>query len=167
MAAKLRGPEVDLASLVLRWVLAAIFIVHGLIKVVVGTKMFDELTVQQQHLVGWTELVAGSLLALGLLSRIASPVLIFLQAGAIWMYTGSLALKGPMPTITGTDYTKVGPEYNVALIGMALCVALLGSGVFSLDYLLARWWRSGKAPQPAPEKAGAAAAVAPGERLGA
>jgi putative oxidoreductase len=134
-------PQADLASVLLRLGLAAIFVVHGAIKVTQDHQLFNYLSVAEQAMVGWAELIAGLLLAVGLFSRLSAVVLVLLQAGAIVVETGRYAMKGLTITQRGADYTKVGPEYNLVLITMALAVILLGSGRMSLDTWLWKWLR--------------------------
>src|SRR5438445_8561295 len=120
MRAKLLKPQVDLAALILRLGLAAIFVVHGVIKVMQTSPLRPEWSMSTQALVGWTELVAGAALALGLFSRLAALALAVTQVCAIVLITGQYALRGPVIERTGADYMKVGPELNPVLIAMCL-----------------------------------------------
>jgi uncharacterized membrane protein YphA (DoxX/SURF4 family) len=148
MFAKLLKPQVDLAALFLRLGLAAIFIAHGMIKVLQDLPLRpDVMSMHMQTVVGWIELIAGSALLFGIFSRLASLALIVLQVGAIVLITGQYALRGPVVERTGADYTRVGPEFNLVLITMCLSVMVLGSGALSLDHCLRSWW-GGKAPAP-------------------
>jgi uncharacterized membrane protein YphA (DoxX/SURF4 family) len=164
MLANWLKPQVDLAALLLRLGLAAIFCVHGGFKVVQTLPLLDELTLASQTALGWTELICGILLALGLLSRLSALVLAALQVGAIILFTGHLALRGPMIGPRSADYTVVGPEYNLVLIAMCLCVVLLGSGAISVDRCLVNWWASKKATTTgaAPSSGGASVPVGSG-----
>jgi uncharacterized membrane protein YphA (DoxX/SURF4 family) len=158
MFEKLLKPHVDFTSLILRLGLAAIFIVHGVFKIDQNFSLRPDLwTMAAQTTLGWTELICGVLLALGLLSRLAALVLIGLQGGAIWLITGKHALEGLTFAREGADYTRVGPEYNMVLIALCLGVILLGSGVASVDHCLLAWWRGRKAGTA---KEGATPAVA-------
>jgi putative oxidoreductase len=150
MLSRLRKPQVDLAALILRLGLAAIFIVHGVVKLQHSTPLVPEITRTTQTVVGWVELAGGIALAAGLLSRLAALANAAVQVGAIILVTGKYAFDVPGVTRTGlgAEYHKVGPEFNMALIAMCLGVALLGSGVVSLDHLLVSLFRRGKA-QPA------------------
>src|SRR5262249_9876194 len=108
-----------------------------------------------QQAVAWAEVIAGGMLVLGLLSRLAALWVIADMAAAIALVTGKL--RG-MPVVfdsPGVDVRSVGVEYNVALVVLALGVVLLGSGSLSADYYL--FWRR---KQPV-------AAQAPGEPVGA
>jgi uncharacterized membrane protein YphA (DoxX/SURF4 family) len=141
LSSLLLQPQADLASLALRFGLAAIFVVHGYIKVTQDHQLFNYLSVSEQMAVGWAELIAGLLLLVGLLSRLSAVVLFALQTGAIIVETGRYAMKGLTITQRGADYMKVGPEYNMVLMIMALGVFLLGSGRLSLDRWVWAWWR--------------------------
>jgi putative oxidoreductase len=156
MFAKLLKPHVDLAALLLRWGLAAIFVVHGYIKVMQNASLFpQELSLTTQTVVGWAELICGLALAVGLLSRIAALGIIALQVGAIILVTGRHALEGLEIGPRGAKFTKVGPEYNLVLIIMALALLVLGSGAVSLDHLLlSRWRRKAARAVPQPVAAG-------------
>jgi uncharacterized membrane protein YphA (DoxX/SURF4 family) len=156
MLANLLKPKADLASLILRWGLAALFLVHGFFKLVQQQPLMPLLSPSTEMAVGWAELLCGLALALGLLSRLAAAVVIALQVAAIVLVTGKLALLGPDITATGADYTKVGPEYNLLVIVACVAVILLGSGVVSLDHLLVRLWRRRR---QAPAEPAAIAAV--------
>jgi uncharacterized membrane protein YphA (DoxX/SURF4 family) len=144
MLAKLLAPKVDLASLILRWGLASLFIVHGYFKIVQDQPLLSELSASTETAVGWAELICGGALALGLFSRLASLALVVLQVGAIVLVTGKYALRGPVIYPAGADYTRVGPEFNLVVIALCVGVILLGSGVFSLDHLLGRLLRGKK-----------------------
>ena len=155
MFAKLLKPQVELAALLLRWGLAAIFIVHGYIKVVQPFELIPQLSLTAQAAVGWVELSCGLALAVGLLSRIAALPIIADQVGAIVLLTGKHALEGLTLKKAGADFMLVGPEYNLVLIVMCLGVIVLGSGAASLDHLLSSGWRRKKARAvPAPVPAG-------------
>lgn len=152
MSSHLLRPQVDAASVMLRWGLAAIFIVHGFFKLGQTGPFLEEIPLSQQNLVGWLELVCGCLLVPGLLSRLAALALAATQVGAVMLITGKYAFEGLTFGKKGVDFTKVGPEYNLVLIVMCLSVVALGSGTISLDHLLASWWRSRRgttAPAPA------------------
>jgi uncharacterized membrane protein YphA (DoxX/SURF4 family) len=131
-------PKVDLTSLVIRWGLAAVFLVHGYFKLVQDFPLRPELSLYEQTLVGWAETIIGTAMALGLLSRIAALAGIVHQVLIIILVTGKLALAGFEMTPWGADYTRVGPEFNLVIIALFLGVILLGSGVFSLDGLVLR-----------------------------
>jgi uncharacterized membrane protein YphA (DoxX/SURF4 family) len=149
MLANLMKPKVDGAALVLRLGLAAIFIVHGTFKLYQDAPLLAALSLSTQIALGWIEVICGVLLAIGLLSRLATVPLIIEQITAIVVVTWPRALRGPAITPTGADYTKVGPEFNLVLIAMCFAVILLGSGVFSVDHYLNRWL-SRKTGSPAP-----------------
>jgi uncharacterized membrane protein YphA (DoxX/SURF4 family) len=144
MFANLLKSPTDVAALILRLGLAAIFIVHGVFKIVQNFPLVPELSLSAHIAIGWVELICGFALAFGLFSRIAAVAVIALQVGAILMITGKHALEGPTVRMTGVDYTRVGPEYNMALIAMCLAVIVVGSGVLSLDHLIAYLWHHKK-----------------------
>lgn len=145
MLANLLKPHADLAALILRLGLAAIFIVHGFIKIDQDSPLIRGISMTAQTVVGWAELVCGLALAVGLLSRIACLTIIALQVGAIVLVSGKHALEGVRVELTGADYMRVGPEYNLVLIAMCLGVIVLGSGACSLDRLLSSRWRRKRA----------------------
>jgi uncharacterized membrane protein YphA (DoxX/SURF4 family) len=145
MFANLLKPKTDLAALMLRMGLAAIFIVHGSMKIAQSASLLpDVMSLQMQNVLGWTELISGVALAVGLFSRLAALVIIPLQLGAIVRVTWRRALAGPAFEAQGVDFMKVGPEFNIVLIAMCLGVILLGSGVVSLDHVLLTTWRRKK-----------------------
>src|SRR5437763_14289192 len=108
MLAKLLTPKVDAATLILRLGLAAIFMVHGWFKIDQDLPLLSQLTMTQNLLIGWMELICGTLLLVGLLSRLAVLPLIADMIGAIILVTGKHALEGPRIRATGADYTNVG-----------------------------------------------------------
>lgn len=138
--------RLDLAALILRLGLAAIFIVHGFIKLYQHSPLLEDLTLTEQRLLGAGELVFGICLLLGLLTRVAALGIIALQVGAILFVTGEYALT--VTTIKkniGIDYRHVGPEYNMVLVAMALSVIILGGGRFALDRWFWSYWQRRKA----------------------
>jgi putative oxidoreductase len=154
MLATLRSYKLDAAALLLRVGLAAIFVVHGYVKVHQHSPLDEQLlTLTEQRLVGWAELVCGIALLVGLLSRFAALGIVAVQIGAIVLVTGSHAMQGlTIRKLGGIDWRLVGPEYNLVLITMAVCVLILGSGAFSLDRVIWNYWQKHKAaagtPQP-------------------
>jgi putative oxidoreductase len=144
------------APLVLRVGLAVIVLYHGCVKLLVyqgGVGWDTHLQPAVQVAVAWTEVIAGVLLVIGLLSRLAALALLIIQVGAILLVTGrgGFALSGSLPPgqqLTGLDFTKVGSEYNFAIIVMCLTVMLLGSGYVSLDHLILNRRKAAAPPQP-------------------
>ena len=155
MFASLLKPKVDLASLAIRWGIAAIFLVHGYFKLVQQYPLLQQFSMEEQTIIGWAEVAIGGMMFFGLFSRIAALAAIAHQIGAIVMVTGRRALAGFDMNMTGADYTRVGPEFNLVIVALCLGVILLGSGAFSVDACLMRLMtRSGSdAPAPAAPKA--------------
>jgi uncharacterized membrane protein YphA (DoxX/SURF4 family) len=135
MLAYLRRPHVDLASLILRLGLAAIFIAQGYVKLYQEESWTDQLTPTMQKVVSGAELACGIALAVGFLSRLAALGLIAEMIGAIAMVTGA---RGFIPiSFTPTGFTfEAGSAYNFLIIVACLALLVLGSGVVSVDYLI-------------------------------
>ena len=144
------GPAVDLALIVVRIVLAWIFIYYGAAKLfgafpesggphgVHETAIFMS---QVAHLrpgelfavlAGVTEFGGGIAMALGLCTRLAGLALFGDMVMAMITVTGA---EGFNPTGSGTGY-----QLNVAIAGLALVAALIGAGRFSVDALIADAW---------------------------
>jgi putative oxidoreductase len=131
----------DIGLLVLRVALGAIFVAHGVQKVTSegGVGAFADflasLNVPYPYpaaIVAISSEIAGGLLVvLGLFARIGALSLVGVMAVAIWKVhlPNGFFLKlsaekpGPIPH---------GVEFNVALLAMALCIVLAGSGSISL-----------------------------------
>lgn len=161
MLADLLKSKESLASLILRLGLAAIFIVHGFIKIDVDVALTPRaMSLSGQRAVGWLELISGLLLLGGLATRIAAGVVVVLQVAAIALVTGKYAMDGVRYAPTGADYALVGPEYNLALIAMCLCLLVLGGGVVSLDRLIANARARANAAGATPETPAAASTAA-------
>jgi putative oxidoreductase len=141
MNATLLAPRPSFASLVLRMGLAAIFIVHGWIKLDVGmdqsSEMIAGISRPMQTAIGAAEFVCGLALLLGLASRIAAAVIGVIQFGAIVMVSGEQQPEIIRSISMRARYLTIGPEYNMVLGVMCLAVILLGSGLYSLDHVLA------------------------------
>jgi len=134
----------DLAALILRLGLAAIFLVRGGIKVIYGAGEWagEDLTANVQAAVAWGEVLVGGALLIGLFSRLAAVGAIVIMVGAIILVTGRLdfvrlGMVGSQQEGIGPSL-RVGYEYNVTIIVMSLAILLLGSGLFSVDALLRR-----------------------------
>ena len=81
-------------------------------------------------LVGLAEFLGGILVMLGFLTPLAALALIVLMIVAIL----TVHLKN------GFFATNGGYEFNLALVGIALTLLIVGAGAYSLDSLLGIFW---------------------------
>jgi len=122
------------AVLVLRLALGSIMATHGWMKVHHGMQNF----VQFVHSLGmpgwlayasaWAEFGGGILLLIGLLTRIASLLILvdlLVAIVKVHLHNGLISHSG-----------KPGYEFPLALAAMALVLALLGAGPIALGWLL-------------------------------
>jgi putative oxidoreductase len=157
MLANLRKTQVDLAALVLRLGLAAVFITHGWIKISQTDSWTEVIPRQTQIVVGWTEFVCGCALLIGLLSRLAALGIGAIMVGAVYYYfhlyyfpTGGADFIETNVGRHGFNFRVVGWEYNFVLIAMALAVLILGGGFLSVDHLIFGRWARGRTVSTAP-----------------
>jgi len=119
------------ALLLLRCGLALVFIYHGYPKLFGNTatfvRAFGEIGIPSYfvYIVGVVETLGGLMLALGLGTRLAAPLLLIDMCAAMWKYNfneGIYAVR----------------EYELPLtLGLAaLLLATTGAGRLSLDYLI-------------------------------
>jgi putative oxidoreductase len=145
----------DLASVVLRLALAAVFITHGSMKIEheMGTNWYrfegETPTAAVQATVAWGELVCGLALAVGLLTRVAALGVIAVMLGALYMVTWRLDFIAVTHSID-TQGSTVGYEYNYTLMAMAVALVILGAGKLSLDRLLFRRRQPASTPAYSP-----------------
>jgi putative oxidoreductase len=141
-----------LPPLFARLVLGVVFVnsgwgkVHDLGKV---TQFFTTLRIPapafNAALVGWSELICGGLLLVGLLSRLAAVPLIVSMVVAI-----ATAKKGDVHSLA-TLFGLV----ELTFVALLLWLVIEGPGVFSVDHGIATWMqrrraRSSPLPQRAP-----------------
>ena len=134
------APLYDLGLLILRIFIGSCFVVHGLGKLgIVGTGnmagftgWLEELGVPfaavQARIAMLSEIVGGTLLAVGFFARPAAVLLVVTMIVA-----GKLGHKGAGYLITNDP---PGAEYPINLAAICIIIALLGPGMFSLDHLL-------------------------------
>ncbi|MGB5200528.1 MAG: DoxX family protein [Sedimenticolaceae bacterium] len=125
------------AALLLRIALGAMFIAHGLLKLLVFTPAGTVGFFESLGMPGWfayptmgAELIGGVLLVLGVQARAVSLALLPVLIGSIVLVHGA----------NGWLYTNEngGWEYSAFLIVASLVQALLGNGAFSLGRMLDR-----------------------------
>jgi putative oxidoreductase len=125
-----------LAATLLRLALGAVFIAHALLKLLVFTLPGTVNFFEAHGFPGWTaypvfaaELIGGTLLVIGFLTRSVSLVLIPIMIGAFLTH---------LPN--GWNFTAPGGgwEYVAFLIVALMVQAMLGSGMFALQRLLLR-----------------------------
>lgn len=124
------------APLVLRVVIGGLFIWHGIDKFDVGISMIEDMFRMwgvpapgfTAPLTAVVEIVAGTLLVLGLGTRLAATALSVVSIGALIYVKQDLGIisSEPMP----------GAELDLALLGGLIAVIVLGPGPISLDHRL-------------------------------
>lgn len=130
----------DLALLIARVFIGVCFVVHGLGKLgVVGTGTMEgfvewlesmniPMAAVQARMAMLSEIIGGTAIALGLLTRPACALLIVTMIIAT-----RLGHKGAGYLITNDP---PGAEYTINLAAICLVIALLGPGMYSIDALI-------------------------------
>ena len=138
--------QLDFGLLVLRVVFGLFLSAHGFNKVFGGGKLagtarwFGAIGMKwpqwQARLAATTELGAGALFALGLLTPLAASAMIGLMFVAIWVEHWKVGFFVFKP--------KQGWEYCASIAVVALAVATMGPGEWSLDHAFGihfhGWW---------------------------
>lgn len=133
----------DLALLLLRALLALVFVLHGAQKLVPGiggsspeheARRFEQAGIRPPRemalLVGVLQLGAGVLVLVGLLTPLAAFALgVMMAVAALRAHDGR-----------GFFIQNGGYEYNVALVAVSLALMLAGAGSYSLDAVLGLFW---------------------------
>ena len=131
-----REKNIDRAMLVLRLVLASIFIVHGYQKVFVFglggvAGMFGHMGVPLPSVAGpfiaFLEFAGGIALLFGVFTRVFAFLLACDMLGAIILVHAKAGFSAPK-----------GVENVLGNFGMLVTVALIGAGAYSVDAMLAR-----------------------------
>ncbi len=128
------------APVLLRLVVGFVMAAHGWQKLTemgpatFGESMVADLGLPAPVAIGWTvtfiELIGGLLLIVGLLTRISSLLLMVVLTGALLLVKPDTGLIAPIGAMLP------GAELDLALIGGALGVLLLGPGRPSIDHAL-------------------------------
>lgn len=126
------------APVVLRVVIGGVMALHGWQKLTqmgpatFGESMVADLGLPAPVAIGWVvtliELVAGSLLVLGLFTRLSAVLVTLVLLGA------TVLVKPDLGIIAPTGAMLPGAELDLALIAGALGVIVLGPGRPSLDH---------------------------------
>lgn len=130
-AATSRPTTTELGTALLRLALGAMFLSHGLLKVLVftlpGTAAFFEslgFPGFAAYIVAPAEILAGIALLLGFRTRLVAAATLPILLGALSVHAGNgWMFSAP----------KGGWEYPLYLLILAIAQALLGSGAYSLD----------------------------------
>mgnify|MGYP001363751193 FL=1 len=132
---------VNLALLGLRLILGAVILAHGINHIIGGGKIagtgrwFESLGMKPGPLHAWlasiTEVAGGALLVLGLLTPLACAAVVGVMLVAL---ITNHRKNGFFIFRPGEGY-----EYVLTLTVVALCLAALGGGEWSLDHALDRW----------------------------
>lgn len=131
----------DITHAVLRIALGAILIPHGLQKLFgafggmgfeKNAALFDKLGytpgVFWGTLVGCTELIAGSLLVIGLFTRPAAFAIVIFMLNAVYFTS----------TTGGFFWTARGSEFSILILVVALFLLIRGAGPWSVDRTIGR-----------------------------
>jgi len=130
----------DMAVLLLRVALGAMFVAHGLLKVQVFTLAGTVAFFEQVGFPGWTayvvtyaEIIGGALILAGIAVRPVAVALVPVLLGATWVHVGN-----------GWVFSSAngGWEYPAFLTVTAIALALLGPGQYAVPVKL---WRQGNA----------------------
>jgi uncharacterized membrane protein YphA (DoxX/SURF4 family) len=131
MIQTLFGSYPDLTSLILRLAVGILFIVHGYPKLTAQRKQGEAwmksvgMPAAMVPLGGVFEFFGGLALILGLLTPIVAVL------SALWMLSTTWFSKSKLKKKYASGY-----EIDVTLFFVAIALALLGSGIYSIDHLL-------------------------------
>jgi putative oxidoreductase len=132
MLQTLFGSSVDLPSLILRLAIGTLFIVHGYPKLTAAQRAQGGAWMKSMGMpaamipfAGVVEFFGGLALILGILTPIVAAL------SALWM----LSTTWLVTTKAKKKYVG-GYEIDITLFLAALALALLGSGIYSIDHLL-------------------------------
>jgi len=131
MIQTLFGNSVDLPSLILRLAVGTLFIIHGYPKLTAQRKQGEAwmksvgMPAAMVPLGGVFEFFGGLALVLGLLTPIVAVL------AALWMLSTTWFSKSKLKKKYASGY-----EIDVTLFFVAIALALLGSGIYSIDHLL-------------------------------
>jgi putative oxidoreductase len=132
MIQTLFGSSVDLPSLILRLAIGTLFIIHGYPKLTAAQRTQGGAWMKSMGMpaamipfAGVVEFFGGLALILGILTPIVAAL------SALWM----LSTTWLVTTKAKKKYVG-GYEIDITLFLAALTLALLGSGIYSIDHLL-------------------------------
>jgi len=132
MIQTLFGSSVDLPSLILRLAIGTLFIIHGYPKLTATQRTQGGAWMKSMGMPaamvpfgGVVEFFGGLALILGILTPIVAAL------SALWM----LSTTWLVTTKAKKKYVG-GYEIDITLLLAALALALLGSGIYSIDHLL-------------------------------
>jgi uncharacterized membrane protein YphA (DoxX/SURF4 family) len=132
MIQTLFGSSIDLPSLILRLAIGTLFIIHGYPKLTAAQRTQGGAWMKSMGMPaamvpfgGVVEFFGGLALILGILTPIVAAL------SALWM----LSTTWLVTTKAKKKYVG-GYEIDVTLLLVALALALLGSGIYSIDHLL-------------------------------
>ena len=132
MIQTLFGSSVDLPSLILRLAIGTLFIVHGYPKLTAAQRTQGGAWMKSMGMPaamvpfgGVVEFFGGLALILGILTPIVAALAALWMLSTTWLVTTKAKKK----------YVG-GYEIDITLLLASLALALLGSGIYSIDHLL-------------------------------